>query len=1858
MDIFKNSARLAKTAYFLLLSLGGICHVCAGITANMIDLVTPSGTPTAPLYVIDSDAENSGAGYTRDTISGGADVEFIRSFSFNSESGTYRLKAQLIDSQGNPMDLSGGGTYAYGPSQIVNFPAYSTELTRSFSVNIDPDEDLGAGMSYTIRYWVQKFTTIDYYGTPISIWTNTGGDGPGDTGSFVVVHFPDLPENTANRNARGWLRGVPTWTKTFAVASGTTTAQQRFTATVPYSLARYDVGGSTVSIAVRFTATLTDDTGAVVPLKNGGVSSGSFTRHAHAGSDPDSPYLVSGNQTVTVIPAVQLDSANHTYKLAVRFEHLETSPGGYRDDGTSPATALTRLLHFNGTLRFGNVAAAFDSISNSPLAGTHGANYIETTLNTLAGTLHLSPDYGFGAGAALSVRLESDGDARVTGGSRVVEVAGGGDVAATFGGITVTYPGTTLNASGASSGSTVVHLPQGLGYTSARSTSAGRYAAEITLPGRSLDSQLRHSGTLSVGTSADAWVFDEARPLLYRVSSFGFTQSGEMQFVAAEAEWVHKAAFDQLEADAANGDHQSASMSYRLTNDGYLRFAKIDSPRQVVFNTPADGSVRTEYAELNVHPGKFLTHFPLDTQLQWSDTNKIEIVDGQLAQSSWLSGAGTISVAYDGSCAGDGCGPPPGSAVANITLYPKEGELQLTPDGGVYAGGSIDPKSLKWGIRGDGLAAHHTDDFSSAEFLAPGCQLYESSNPIASGGPLASVSGVLAPGSLLLAGYDATGGGAMVYFGTSQYTDGDGAYAGATMVVSGAGAVGGSRLADMTSDYDYTLQSDVSKYYVRRSGVSGRHVAEQGSFDSDAILYGYAFQITRFQLTYLSNENEKSWINGSIEVTKPSGFEQQFRSLTLTCTGALDQAEIDPNDAGSKPLYYWNGSFEPIAMRFAPAAGGGCYAQRFLALGLVSGAANITTPLAGSLAFMPTGNIATLADHIEGIDGRLGLPAALEMAGPGDEIYQLTPVTKLYFNNPDVSGAPKSGYVSFAARCNVPFFEDLKVHVMTSAAAAVPAPVYLAAGWSESGETYFSNVNFDADNRGFPPTGITVDNYRQPSSKNAFVPVAHQSLFGLVPLSYPLKWSPSGRYFSSWEAVSNDLLVLNVEHQVDYLSADNAEISFGAQYEGLPEINLASAAVEVVGERVGAAGALTDAASQYVTDTLNRGVDEIGALTSDNLEAVLDRALDSIQGQVITPLYTAVRQSYDDAAVNHQSYGNWVNASSGSLKSKFDRYLDGSVGVAADSVKGRLNQLYNSADDASNLIARVQDAVENGILAIDSITGNLEVIDGDVVFNLNPPTASDSGVSELIHGLLAKIANPDTSKLERRILQNLVGQLIHQLAPADLAAVLTTATGDLTAGLNGELNELLADFDPTLDRVTEALQEARAYLVEIRAELQNGKEIFASFQEIITQASTEIDTIIAEIRASAYGFINDMAQAANYGPDTVLDTTGDLFDEFTEEEFVGMIRAELRDRLLNAAFIQQIQYVLRQQISELDMALHSAIDSAFSEASRMCKALVKKSLGPIDDAINGLTGDVNAYAGAGSVDGYAHIQGDTLRRLRLDAQLQLKVPKEMELQAFIEMKCYDSATDIDSGGCIAAGSQTVEVTMGALDVPLDWVSPDMRANVEARFAMRTSPTVSPRGIGGAIEMTGGELNFQSFKITAFAASMAVGLDECYLAATARMVISSYEAAGGIFFGKTCSIEPLEMVDPEVSSLLGTPPFTGAYVYGEVWIPISEVVLGVPASCLFRISAGVGAGAFYFVQGPTYGGKMLLGVSGEALCVVSIRGELAMTGVMSGGSLRFKGRGKLKGKAGYCPFCVKFSENANVTYQDGDWSVDY
>ena len=76
------------------------------------------------------------------------------------------------------------------------------------------------------------------------------------------------------------------------------------------------------------------------------------------------------------------------------------------------------------------------------------------------------------------------------------------------------------------------------------------------------------------------------------------------------------------------------------------------------------------------------------------------------------------------------------------------------------------------------------------------------------------------------------------------------------------------------------------------------------------------------------------------------------------------------------------------------------------------------------------------------------------------------------------------------------------------------------------------------------------------------------------------------------------------------------------------------------------------------------------------------------------------------------------------------------------------------------------------------------------------------------------------------------------------------------------------------------------------------------------------------------------------------------------------------------------------------------------------------------------------------------------------------------------------------------------------------------------------------------------------------------------------------------------------------------------------------------------------------EGPTFVGKMLLGASGDLLCLVSVKGEIKLIGVKNNDGLNLKGTGRLEGEIGWCPFCISFGRTVGMTYKNNSWDVDF
>jgi hypothetical protein len=324
----------------------------------------------------------------------------------------------------------------------------------------------------------------------------------------------------------------------------------------------------------------------------------------------------------------------------------------------------------------------------------------------------------------------------------------------------------------------------------------------------------------------------------------------------------------------------------------------------------------------------------------------------------------------------------------------------------------------------------------------------------------------------------------------------------------------------------------------------------------------------------------------------------------------------------------------------------------------------------------------------------------------------------------------------------------------------------------------------------------------------------------------------------------------------------------------------------------------------------------------------------------------------------------------------------------------------------------------------------------------------------------------------------------------------------------------------------------------------------------------------------------------------------------------------------------------------------------FQQVNVVMRDLISETAQQLDNAMAPMLGSLDSICGAGKLNGYAHINGDSLKELRVDIYASLKVPSEMEFHGFLLIRELDSEnfpTD-----CLPAGGKATEVTLGADKIPVKFANCDANLAATAKFTF-DADTAFLLGMAGGIDLEG-KITIGPATIKKLSAALAFGAEENYFSAACAVSVNSYTGMGGIFFGRTCTLEPLKW-DAEIQKVVGQPPFTGAYSYVEVWIPVSEALLGIPATCMFQVSAGMGMGVGFFVEGPTFLGKTMLGVSGDFLCIASIYGDIRLAGKGSPKGITMLGSGRFEVEL-CCLVCISASKTVEVKYQNGSWDIDF
>ena len=1775
---------------FLLLALFCVMPALLRAQSGTVNsLALPSYA--APGYVIAADGVDSDPGTNRHLVA-------VRANCTVNTTGNYAVEFSLLDPNNVVM-----ATVLSSTESITTVPD-----TRNYNANLEPTAAarLMPGVLYRLQARLMHNAT-----TQVDKMTGS----PGRT----YLHFTGTDPLSIDRHA---LTEIVSVTIDRAWLLETNASRTTIPVTVGYKVHRYDRWTTTpqnVNIDVTLTPTLTNDASSTAVAVTATDNSLTVLNvPGHDGSPTPAPSGVSGFQTIQVDPAVIVKPQAH--HIDVQGSHIDIPGAVTSVVGGSMASASTSLSHFTGKLTFnGSIVTRFSSIASAPLIipTVPPPGVIQSVLRINpdgnSGSVDTLTGFTFGDGSNINVVLDEFGDASYTGNvtSGIVYVSNPVSVtvppasqSGTYNGVRYYRPGPVILDTTGAHAPITARLPTGVGWAANRTRNLLNDEIDFGVVDLN-QAMVPLAATITKAYAANTFFLcEETKPLYIQSTELTWdTIAGEYRAAnLCQAHSIRQPLLDFL----ASHIYADPALAVKKSNDHvYNRVSTASAPK---FKTGTSGGGEMTVV-LAAVAASFKTHMPYDAEVKYNAASAIEVMNDLVTTTggSQLNAADPLTVKYNQHCQKAleaGCGS---ALMASVTFTSGSTKLAFTADGGLHASGSVVMSQLAWGAIPKAVPtdpqeyAHQiTTSFTNGNFHMPGSFLR---------GDLNALSDDDGPGVLLLTGVDPATLAATERPYLAAYLDGLGDYAGINYRCAGGGFSGMSTLqGDPYGSYPLTTRC---KYYSRLSGVTGIHEAASG-FPGTATISSYQFTLDTFGFSFLSTEMEDSRTGGDFVLPAPTNFTLEFSELALSCLGALESFEINGAGSITKEFDFWNCNFTPHTASFVsnntcdPGDG------TTFVLGFGAFSSHVRDEIVGSLGILADGSFVRPSEIASlGLDPsvptRIRLPGSLEVIGSMGEIYDFFPSQGAYLS--DEAGVGE-GYWSLFGSFDVPFFRDMQVHLHTRCVAADNTSVlYVMGGWPTNGWTEssmdpFTDTTFDDNNKGY--TGATLAAYRESGNTNeAYKPRAQQEWLGVLDFDYPLQWSNLAFNFTGLGPISKDVIVVQTQHELQYMDADSAEITFGVRYDGLPEISLTNFVFNAVDDATGTASAMIAAAGDKVFGSLENGVDELANTVSDKAEDMLGTALDAVMKPVLDDLISDLK----------------VKIASGSYtEAELEAIITAHFTVGAPG--GTLKDALNTLDDATTFLQDLDARLAKIQYGIDSVINTVTV---------DPDTGVALPVEQVANGLLKQVEVD--GKMRRIVFEALATSLVSVLS--DLVEA---------SQIEEELTALVQEAEPTLDSITTVLTDVRDLVQDVRDQISTSVDMADEIKDLInspTGGQIEIANISAELELA----MKEIVLSA---------TTEDLskLDDLAEE-WRSRIEQEIRDAFYATELVADIQEAVKERLFDLQASFNEAVDSAFAALNDAIREALSDVLAELDTSINNTLGSFGDKLGAGSLTGYARINRDSLEELRIDGAFELDVPDPLSLNAYLIIKSLDSDGPEACSG--AAGAMTAEVTIGTTDmaVGLTGLGGDgVHADMSVKFGLNSSGV--PVSMGGAFEMTSGTIRFETFEIYELAADVMFGSTENYLAAAIGLRFGEYDVAGGVFLGRSCDLDPLKMIDPLVAEVVPTSSITGIYAYGEATFPIYGT-----GTCFFNISAKAGAGVFYFQEGPTYGGRMTLGVYGEALCAVEVGAEISLAGSKSGDSYNFAGHGRVYGKAGKCPFCVKANFQVDFKYTDaGGWDVDF
>lgn len=1660
---------------------------------------------------------------------------------------------------------------------------------------------LAGSESGLVAYW--RFD--DATGTTAADATGLGHTGTLTNGAAWTGSTALLGDGTS---AIHTTLGMAQWTRRFAVQ--TSPGQNGFTASAPFWVRRLDdfgAPGGNTSVQVNLQSALQGTLAGAIPLVNNTTQFNFSLPPYNAvvppvsyGSSPQSPVL-----TVQPQPGTQLDSVNDSFQLGVtETDSVNSGPVLAADD---LALAPVKLLHFNGHVFFGPIDAVLTNLANAPpLGAITPPSYLQTQLQISPGGafLAIAPGFTFGGGAAFNVNLGANGYATNLNGS--FSLANATQFFQTNG-IRYRLPGASLNASGLTATSLEAWFPAGFGMaisTNVRAMTPFAVKTNIVLGPDLLPTTPTVTFTAASYGTNRLYFAEDTKPLFIGAAQIEWhIPQGEFYLAQADTlKFVRQQEDDDLSAQRPNLVEPLAGE--RISNDGYYHNVTSSAGVPVYVRPDANGAALLTL-QATLQETEFRPHFPyLSTPIG----GHVPVVGGVLTISndfvvpagSYLLLAGSVPVPYARDC------PPEGGCSSSPTIGPQV--LAFTAPPGHLGLGEL-------GFTPDGgLLAEGTIPAANLTWgFAGGADYCQRTSDVSAGayhvpgtflrGDQSQEADSQRPAVLLFTGWGQPGNTAYSerpY--SSAYADGFANYAGLNFR---APATGRSFIAGMNAGpYPLTTRS---KYYVRYGGVSGIH--EAASFPADLALYGYAFSFQTYRLSYLDSANYESRTDGQVALPYPSAFNVEFERMKFLCRGNLDSAQL-PANIGTKHLAYWNTDLKLLTLQFKPMTGDPCsLTTRYLVLGVETKLPFIPQAFQTALAFKYTGNLATDVTAVEGVDSRFPVPANLSLQGSGGSFYPLTTAAEAYFNNWETPGRPEAGFYNLVGRVRVPFFRDVKVQLHITPTTADTAHIDILGGWpAEEG----SGVN-----RGW---NIGSQNYFNTAK---FDPNHDGWPAGMTLGNY---LNPGDDQFHP-RAQQNWIDVAFFDYPLAWNSVLREFAGYAPATVVLPVIDVDSRLKELTPGKVDLDFAQDLNLQLPRVKVLDFANDALNELNSP-LDSVSSAIQSQLAGLSTLGLTSGFRSLQNVLRENPEGF--------------FRPLLEPALNLAVDKIYTNLTAQLASGNKAM-LLANAPSIVMDGNNGLQSAIMNLNgtAVQAGTLLNQLDHTFAD--VDETV-GLFVNVLGKDSGG-NRHAVRAIIQKLAQDQGPV---------LGFVGSLADSFVNDLLQDLEPTLANIESQLTQLRTQFSQLRSQVTGVSGDFA----------------MALNAANHSPGVQTYLQQAGAGVATMLNSSvGPAGDYFTADP--ARAKREIRERLvvtfLGSPLPGAYQTAFRQFLSDPNAQLTQLTDVLFDQVNNAIRdALSSQIAGTQDGKFKSMKGGglMSGSLLSAKIRGAPTFEGDSLRRIHLDAAIQMNLPDEMNFTAYMDIKELNSATTPIS--CIPPGAPAAEVTIGARDVSLDWlgVTPGepLKLSVEARWTLQSGNVL---GVGGMFDVNG-KIGFKGCSINDFGATLAFGQTENYFAAKAGATVLvlgiPVDFTAGIFAGRACSLDPLRFVDPEVEDVLivKADEFTGVYLAFGGSLSLSDILFG-GSSCVLDVGAHVN-GALYYQGGPRFGsigGRQAVGVDVSLICIISASADWATAMRLdSAGKLTIQGSARLCGKIGACPFCLKACKSLKVTGVVTDGGVDY